>query len=123
MIPLWGLLVFGCATPGPAPEPLDSMEKEAYEYNRKGMIKMSMALFDEAVVEFQKASSLLTDYEIRDRSLVYSPLFMTGWAHEKMGHETEACRFFGRFLSSSPPEWIERSKADHAESYLENCKP
>jgi tetratricopeptide (TPR) repeat protein len=93
-------------------------EEEAYEYNRQGMIAMSEAEFEEAIVNFQKAAALAKDYQIRDRPLIYTPVFMTAWASEKIDRVTEACREFKRFLEIAPPDAVEPTKAEHARDYL-----
>ncbi len=98
------------------------LQREAYEYNRRGMVNMSMALFDEAIVEFKKASALFEDYQIRGQELMYTPIFMTAWAYEKMGETQKACRFFALFLEVSPQGYVEDTKAEHAESFLAVCR-
>lgn len=92
--------------------------ERAYAYNREGMKDMSMARFPEAIEKFGQAAGLAGDYEIRRRPLVYTPVFMTAWAYEKMDDRGRACRYYGEFLKVSPPEWIEASKRDHARNYL-----
>ena len=99
-----------------------SVEDRAYEYNRAGMMDMSMARFEEAIEEFRKAAALLPDYQIRGRSLVYTPIFMTAWAYEKIGRQNEACDQYRKFLESSPPEVVEESKAQHAREVLDQCR-
>lgn len=102
----------------PGPIAAAQTDEEAYEYNRQGMIAMSEAQFEEAIVEFQKAAAVATDYQIRGRPLVYTPVFMTAWALEKIGRVQEACREFQKFLAVAPPEVVEATKADHARDYL-----
>lgn len=116
-IPLAALLLFLAIT-SPGPCVMAQSEEEAYEHNRQGMIAMSEAEFDEAIVEFRKAAALAKDYQIRDRSLIYTPVFMTAWANEKLGRVTEACGEFQRFLEIAPPDAIEPTKAEHARDYL-----
>jgi len=92
--------------------------ERAYGYNRDAMIAMSEAQFDEAIDLFQKAAALVPDYGITRRELRYTPNFMTGWAYEKLGQEAAACKFFGAFLTRSPSERVEASKADHATDFI-----
>lgn len=101
---------------------LNSKVQEAYEHNRAGMVNMSMARFEEAIAEFNQAAALLPDYQIRGRPLVYTPIFMTGWAYEKIGRLNEACRHYQRFLEIVPPEVVEETKAQHAREILEKCR-
>jgi tetratricopeptide (TPR) repeat protein len=101
----------------PGPWALAQSEEEAYEHNRQGMIAMSEAEFEKAIVEFQKAAALAKDYQIRGRSLIYTPVFMTAWAYEKIGRVTEACGAYQRFLEIAPPDAIEPTKAEHARDY------
>ena len=97
-------------------------EDEAYELNRDGMIAMSQAAFEEAIGAFQKAAALAKDYEIVGRPLIYTPVFMTAWASEKIGRVKEACGAYRRFLEIAPPDRIEPSKAEHARDYIKlNC--
>jgi len=97
-------------------------DEDAYEHNRQGMIAMSKAEFEEAITEFQAAAALAEDYQITGRSLMYTPVFMSAWANEKIGRIGEACRDFRRFLAIAPPERLEETKADHARGYLnQNC--
>jgi hypothetical protein len=97
-------------------------DEDAYEHNRQGMIAMSKADFEEAIAEFQAAAVLAKDYQITGRPLIYTPVFMTAWANEKIGRAREACREFRHFLSIAPPESVEATKAEHAGGYLkQNC--
>lgn len=91
---------------------------DAYEHNRQVMIAMSKADFEEAIAEFQSAAALVKDYQIIGRPLVYTPVFMTAWANEKIERIPDACREFKRFLAIAPPESVEKTKADHAREYL-----
>jgi tetratricopeptide (TPR) repeat protein len=100
---------------------LTDQEREAYQFNRTGMIDMSMALFEKAIAEFKKASHLARDYQIRNQSLMYTPTFMTAWAYEKTGHVQEACRYFREFLQIAPGKYIEKTKKQHANEYLNQC--
>jgi len=102
----------------PVPWAMAQSEEEAYEYNRQGMIAMSEAEFEAAIVNFQKAAALAKDYQIRDRPLIYTPVFMTAWASEKIDRVTEACREFQHFLDIAPPDAVEPTKAEHARDYL-----
>jgi tetratricopeptide (TPR) repeat protein len=86
------------------------------------MVDMSMARFEEAIEEFRKAAVLLPDYQIRGRPLVYTPIFMTAWAYEKLGRQNEACDQYQKFLEISPPEMVEQSKAQHAQDVLDQCR-
>jgi hypothetical protein len=96
----------------------------AYALNREGMIAMSEARFKEAIDVFQRASTLVLDYGILGRPLVYTPVFMTGWASEKIEAVSSACTAYRRFLNVAPKDAIEETKADHATAYLAaNCPP
>ena len=119
---VWAFILGGCLpVPGPIHENalLSAVEKSAYEYNRLGMVHMSMAQFDEAILDFEKAALSFGDYQVRGKSLVYTPNFMAGWASEKMARVDRACDYFQKFLKISPAEWLEASKAQHARSYLQ----
>lgn len=114
-IGFWCLSGMGSAqTPSP-------IEEEAYEHNRVGMIDMSMARFEEAIVEFGKAAALLPDYRIQGRPLIYTPIFMTAWAYEKIGSLGKACEHYLKFLDVAPPGRVEASKALHAREILDSC--
>jgi tetratricopeptide (TPR) repeat protein len=97
------------------------LEEAAYEHNRAGMANMSMARFEEAITEFEKAAALASDYQIRGRSLIYTPIFMTAWAYEKLGRLHEACKYYREFLTVAPTEMVEETKADHARAFLADC--
>lgn len=101
--------------------PLSPREERAYEHNRKGMINMSKALFDEAIVEYRKASNLVPDYKIRNQSLIYTPLFMTAWAYEKIGEIFMACLHYKQFLKITSVGFIEETKKSHAREYIKQC--
>jgi Flp pilus assembly protein TadD len=97
-------------------------DEDAYEHNRQGMIAMSKADFEGAIAEFQAAAALAKDYKITGRALIYTPVFMTAWANEKIGRTREACREFRHFLAIAPHESVEATKAEHAGDYLkQNC--
>jgi len=97
---------------------LPNEKEEAYEYNRQGMIAMSKAEFEEAIDDFQKAASLAEDYQIVGRPLIYTPVFMTAWANEKLGRTSDACRSFKRYLQISATTVAEETKIDHARGYV-----
>jgi tetratricopeptide (TPR) repeat protein len=98
-------------------------QEEAYEHNRQGMIAMSQAEFEEAIAEFQKAAALSGDYQITGRPLIYTPVFMTAWAQEKIGRIEDACRSFRRFLQIALTEASEKTKVDHAREYIaQQCR-
>lgn len=105
-----------------AARPLPREAEAAYEHNRAGMVNMSMARFEEAIEEFRQAASLLEDYAILDRPLVYTPIFMMGWAYEKLGQTAEACREFKKFLEIASPDLAEPGKVFHARSFLDACR-
>lgn len=96
----------------------EDLRDDAYEHNRQGMIAMSEAEFEAAIAEFESAAALVKDYQIIGRPLVYTPVFMTAWANEKIGRIPDACRKFKQFLAIAPPETVEATKADHARDYL-----
>jgi tetratricopeptide (TPR) repeat protein len=98
-------------------------KEDAYEYNRQGMIAMSQAEFEDAISEFQKAASLAEDYQILGRPLIYTPVFMTGWANEKIGRTTEACQAFRRYLQIALTAPAEKTKVAHARDYtVRHCQ-
>lgn len=101
---------------------LTTKQQEAYEHNRVGMVNMSMARFEEAITEFNQAAALFPDYQIQGRPLIYTPIFMTGWAYEKIGRLNEACQNYQKFLEIAPPEMVEETKAQHAREVLEQCR-
>ncbi|MBI3594738.1 MAG: hypothetical protein HY200_07245 [Nitrospirae bacterium] len=83
------------------------------------MIDMSEAKFEEAIVLFRQASELRSDYEITGRPLLYTPLFMTAWAYEKIGNSRKACEFFHLFASRSG-KLAELTKKEHADRFIKN---
>ena len=91
---------------------------EAYGFNQDAMIDMSMAQFESAAEKFIKAASIIPDYQVRDRKLLYTPTFMAAWAFEKDGNKEKACRYYSQFLRIAPPEFREASKVDHAGDFL-----
>ena len=95
-----------------------SLEDQAYELNREGMVEMSQAAFEKAIEAFDKAAALAKDYEILGRPLTYTPVFMAAWAGEKIGRVKEACGAYRRFLQIAPPGRVEATKAEHAKEYL-----
>ena len=100
---------------------LSPIEETAYEHNRAGMIDMSMARFEEAIAEFEKAAALYPDYQIQGQPLVYTPIFMTAWAYEKIGRMDKACEYYQKFLEISPPGVMEATKGQHAREVLDRC--
>lgn len=100
---------------------LSPAEAIAYEHNRAGMINLSMARFDEAIAEFEKAAAFYPDYQIQGQPLVYTPIFMTAWAFEKIGRIDEACEYYRKFLEISPPDAVEATKIQHAREVLDGC--
>ena len=99
-------------------------EEEAYTLNQEAMVDMSTAKFDAAAQKFIKAAGLVSDYQIKDKPLRYTPNFMAAWAFEKTGNMAEACRYYGRFLEIAPPEEWEPTKAEHAQEFLDrHCGP
>ena len=102
--------------------PLEASDA-AYALHREGMIAMSEARFKEAIDAFQRASTLVLDYGILGRPLMYTPVFMTGWASEKIEAVSSACTAYRRFLNVAPKDAIEETKADHAMEYAAaNCR-
>ena len=94
-----------------------SPAEQAYELNRQGMVAMSEAKFEEAVLLFRKASEKIPDYGIKGRPLYYTPTFMSSWAFEKMGKNPEACVDFKKFLALVG-EKGEESKKEHASVFI-----
>jgi tetratricopeptide (TPR) repeat protein len=95
-----------------------AVDEQAYALNRDGMIAMSEARFEDAVDAFRRAAAMVPDYGIRDKALIYTPIFMTGWASEKLGDVAAACEAYRRFLAAAPADAGEPTKADHAAAYL-----
>ncbi len=115
------ILLSGCTGICVSVNPLSPREEKAYEHNRKGMINMSKAFFDEAIVEYKKAYGLVYDYQIRNQSLIYTPIFMTAWAYEKIGEVLTACQYYKQFLKVASDKFIEKTKASHAREYIKRC--
>jgi hypothetical protein len=106
------------------PLEVSDVDERAYGLNREGMIAMSEARFSDAIDAFRRASQQVSDYGIRGRPLIYTPVFMTGWAFEKIGAVAGACEAYRTFLDIAPQDAIEETKADHATAYLAaNCPP
>lgn len=95
-----------------------TIDEQAYALNRDGMIAMSEARFGDAVDAFRRAAAMIPDYGIRGKALMYTPIFMTGWASEKRGDTAAACEAYRRFLAVAPADAVEPTKADHATSYI-----
>lgn len=102
----------------PAGASEDLLEK-AYELNRQAMIDMSEAKFEEAIILFEQATRLKSDYEITGRPLVYTPIFMTAWAYEKLGNSKKACEAFHLYIQRSGTS-AEPTKKDHADHFIKN---
>ena len=124
---LWGVAACAATPSDPAPvlpetaqppSQFSQFEERAYEHNRSGMVNMSMALFDEAIEEFGLAIELARDYTIRDGFLIYTPTFMIAWSYEKIDRKEKACEHYRKFLETASPQWIEKTKQDHAGQYL-----
>ncbi len=106
----------------PSPGISEELAEKAYELNRQGMIDMSEAKFDEAILLFQQAAQLKSDYEISGRPLLYTPIFMTAWAYEKTGESGKACETFHLFINRSGA-LAEPAKKAHADQFIKNhCK-
>jgi len=97
----------------------EDLLEQAYELNRQGMIDMSEAKFEEAIVLFDRAAHLKSDYEITGRPLVYTPIFMTAWAYEKLGNSKKACESFHLYINRSGTS-AEPTKKDHADHFIKN---
>jgi hypothetical protein len=84
---------------------------------------MSEARFEDAIEAFDGAAKLATDYTILGRSLIYTPVFMSGWGSEKIGRTPEACKAYRRYLRIAVEHPIEPTKIDHAKAYVAaNCR-
>lgn len=115
-----GIAALACAAVASAGEPSD--EDRAYALNREGMIAMSEARFEDAIDAFDSAAKLAKDYAITGRSLMYTPVFMSGWGSEKIGRTPQACRAYREYLRIAVEHPIEPTKTDHANAYLAaNC--
>ena len=100
-----------------------SVEDRAYELNREGMIAMSEARFTDAIHAFQGAADLVADYGVLGKPLMYTPVFMTGWAAEKIGRTRDACEAYRRYVRIAQERPIEPTKIDHAKGYIEaSCR-
>lgn len=118
---LFGGLVSLMLVAGAAAEA--SVTDEAYERNREGMVAMAEARFVDAIEAFEDAAKLVPDYGINGRPLMYTPIFMQGWASEKIGREASACRAYREFLRIAREHPVEPTKVDHATAYVgERCR-
>jgi len=98
-------------------------DERAYDLNREGMIAMSEARFDDAIAAFGEAASLVSDYGIVGKPLMYTPVFMTARASEKIGHLQEACKAYRRYRRIAVEHPVEPTKSDHANAYVSaNCQ-
>ncbi|MBI1821692.1 MAG: hypothetical protein HY036_05950 [Nitrospirae bacterium] len=97
----------------------DDVLDKAYDLNRQGMIDMSEAKFEEAIVLFQEAAKLKFDYEITEKPLLYTPTFLTAWAFEKIGDREKACEEFRLFLKRAGSH-VEPTKKEHADDFIKN---
>ncbi len=111
-------LVVGLMMMAGVPLQASDVDERAYALNRDGMIAMSEARFEDAVDAFRRAAAMVPDYGIRGKALMYTPIFMTGWASEKLGDVAAACEAYRRFLAAAPADAVEPTKADHATSYI-----
>ncbi|MEW6681657.1 MAG: hypothetical protein AB1451_01875 [Nitrospirota bacterium] len=104
-----------------AADPSD--EDRAYALNREGMIAMSEARFEDAIAAFARAAQVADDYAISGKPLMYTPVFMTGWASEKIGRTREACAAYRHYLRLAVEHPVEPTKVDHASAYVStNCR-
>jgi hypothetical protein len=98
-------------------------EERAYGLNREGMIAMSEARFVEAIDAFQRAAELASDYSIMGRPLMYTPVFMSGWASEKIGRTRQACAAYRDYLRIAVEHPVEPTKVEHATGFIAtNCR-
>ncbi|MHB8481520.1 MAG: tetratricopeptide repeat protein [Nitrospiria bacterium] len=95
----------------------DEAADKAYDLNRRAMIDMSEAKFEEAADLFQEAAKLKSDYEISGKPLLYTPTFMTAWAYEKIGDRKKACDEFSLFLKRAGV-LVEPTKKEHADDFI-----
>lgn len=106
-----------------ATESQDAGQQDAYEFNRQGMIAMSEARFTDAIAAFERAAALAHDYQISGKPLTYTPVFMTGWASEKIDRTREACDAYHHYLRLAAEHPIEPTKIEHANDYISaNCR-
>ena len=97
--------------------------EDAYVLNQEAMVDMSMAQFEAAAEKFLEAAAMVSDYQIKNQKLRYTPTFMAAWAHEKLGNFAEACLYFREFLEISPEDERELTKVKHATDYLnDRCR-
>ncbi len=102
-------------------DPID--EDRAYALNREGMVAMSEARFAEAIEAFDRAADVATDYAVIGRSFMYTPVFMSGWASEKIGRTREACRAYREYRRIAVEHPVEPTKVDHANAFVAaNCQ-
>jgi tetratricopeptide (TPR) repeat protein len=100
-----------------------SNEDRAYALNREGMVAMSEARFEDAIAAFDHAAKLAIDYSITGRSLMYTPVFMSGWGSEKIGRPQQACRAYREYLRIAVEHPVEPTKVDHAKAFISaNCR-
>lgn len=104
-------------------ETTPSSKDQAYGLNREGMIAMSEARFTDAIDAFHRAAELADDYSIPGKPLMYTPVFMTGWASEKIARTREACAAYRRYLRLAVEHPAEPTKVEHANGYISaNCQ-
>ncbi len=108
------VLLSGHAAWALEPEP----HERAYELNREGMVAMSEARFEDAIAAFERAARVAGDYAIAGKPFMYTPVFMTGWASEKIGRTREACAAYRDYLRIAVEYPVEPTKADHAKGYV-----
>ena len=108
--------VLAWAAVASAADPSD--EDRAYGLNREGMIAMSEARFEDAIAAFEQAAKLAGDYEVIGKPLMYTPIFMTAWASEKLGRTREACVAYRDYLRIAVEHPVEPTKVDHAKAYV-----
>lgn len=108
------ILSIGTVQSETAPEDVE----KAYALNQGGMVDMSMALFRSAALKFIQAASMVPDYQIRGKSLLYTPTFMAAWAFEKIKDFSQSCRYYRQFLEIAPLEFREETKVKHAQEFL-----
>lgn len=92
--------------------------EKAYALNQGAMVDMSTARFQSAAQKFIQAASIVPDYQIRGKSLLYTPTFMAAWAFEKIKDFSRSCRYYKQFLEIAPLEFREETKVKHAQEFL-----